>query len=797
MPETQRPPSAAGQDAPEGARTVPAILIELREAHVRLLQAGRPERKRASGAGRPALDIKSFADHLKASGAALEHKADRRAAQDMLDYWTAQIMASSADGAEPADLATLDPYRPPMAQAESAATPSPNEPVAASIPAPQDTGSTSVGAPQAPVAVPELNKDIAKARQESREQVRLAALARQWRNSGRVSGYCLTGQALLAAAPLASSDPEIAEFIAASNDYDRHARRFRTALWTAIVLSLAFAVLALGLALVQSRQAARVSEDARAREHQLNEELNAAAQKLRVERDTALERLGQHETVQAQLDLALDALRRMIAARSITIEDVPSALRAQVQPPTDEANLAAEKQAAAQFEAHGPEAARSGYNGDFLDTRLPLPRLARVFAAEAFADGRPLDYANYSLIFNVARKMAFVTASNVSRSGLLLLPRSQDIVVLDPRVPPALQLNQGVFADNDLDIGHLVTRQEVTWGPYFVDTADAARRAAANVNVFTNITTQYDTFNRGIWSQLERWVLTTHNRSADRIIVFSGPVFAPGDPVVGTVQGQPVRAPRAFWKIAASLGDTAPGAAVTDAKAQQIGATASRPLVIDAFLIPQLSGTGDKLGRTRFEPDLYRVTVTSIEQLTGLVFDPQLHSATDREAAALAAAVPQLDAPVTTDRTTTIQRLVTALRDNGLPVPEQLLVLETLAGMLTPDAFAGLSQAGRYNLMFLLSEVPAANWARPGWASLTDHLRTLAEDIAKSSIGRTLGPKAGVFLAQWQQRMTLLAPSDPAGVPQQSPAPPAAPRRRSGLLRRRSSQTSRVVVQTL
>lgn len=753
-------------------------LAALRREHVELIQATRPLRRKpdsGTGLGPGLHDLRVFSDRIKATGAILSEDGERRAAQDLLDYWSAQLMAFSPAGEAATTLPVIEDYRPspepelseeaPAGGAAPAApSPTPLPPMAAEAAygsSPELTSVAALGtgreaalppaealeAPPAPAAASEAPPPAAEAaltdsetQRASREQVRLSALARQWRNSGKQPGYCLTGQALADAAPYARKDPEIAEFIARSERNQSRARWGRYAFIFALLSTMAGLYFAWRANVTEVTGAFKMQQ-ANMREAELSRQLLNTFQRIN----------GKFE-LEGQLNLATYFLRREISQGRIRIESVPDGLRELVRPPSADAYATAQEQIRVLAEALAGNPALAGYQSDFLGTGLMLPGLSPAVKAAAFAEGQPLDYANYSIIFNSARRMATVTASNVDRLGLLVLLRGAEAFVGDPRVPVRDQLTQAVFAENDFDRGHLVTRQEVTWGPFFTGADELVQsRASANVNVFTNITVQFDSFNRGVWSELERWVLTQHNSNAGRITIFSGPVFRDDDPVVMRDAMGDVRLPRAFWKIAVSPGPGGPA-----------------DLVVDAFLIRQSSETGEKRERVPFIPDLYRVTVDDIERLTGLSFDERLRAAKPAppalaqpsEAAEIAASVRQLDAATAQNRTGTAQRIVTALRDGGIPEAGQMQIVEALAAMAEPDSFSKLTRTGRYNLVYVLSVVPAASWARPDWAQLTARMRETAAAIELAPTTLAEPPEANLrrFLAEWQRNMAAAKP---------------------------------------
>ncbi len=79
------------------------------------------------------------------------------------------------------------------------------------------------------------------------------------------------------------------------------------------------------------------------------------------------------------------------------------------------------------------------------------------------------------------RRLAWWVAWNVN--GLTLFPsdsisRSGERFKLDPRLPAAAQTGEEVYADNDLDRGHLARRSDLLWG------ATLAEALAANSDSF-------------------------------------------------------------------------------------------------------------------------------------------------------------------------------------------------------------------------------------------------------------------------------------------------------------------------
>ncbi|QEH38889.1 DNA/RNA non-specific endonuclease [Aquisphaera giovannonii] len=231
-------------------------------------------------------------------------------------------------------------------------------------------------------------------------------------------------------------------------------------------------------------------------------------------------------------------------------------------------------------------ASRPGYKPDFLGLPngelVPLPDLtpAGKKVVAKLEDGTSeLKYQHFSVVVNKQRRLPLFTASNVdyqpamrlingrkpSRKELTGLgPNDQEQWVTDPRIPDANQLPDVFFTKDGgaFDKGHVVRRDDVTWG------ADFAEMQKGNGDTFhtTNCTPQVAGFNRSAngednWGDLEN--LIQKETSAETVCIFSGPVLADDD---RTFQGRDrrgpaeVKIPKAFWKIVVAKGDDGPQA---------------------------------------------------------------------------------------------------------------------------------------------------------------------------------------------------------------------------------------------
>jgi endonuclease G len=177
-----------------------------------------------------------------------------------------------------------------------------------------------------------------------------------------------------------------------------------------------------------------------------------------------------------------------------------------------------------------------GYDPDFLEVTIVMPQPLGGHSLTA------LPYLRFSVILDTVRRLAAVTGVNIDGSTLQDLPRTGDWD-LDPRVPASEQAGPAVYADNDLDRGHLVRRRDPGWG-----TVAQARAATEATFVYTNAAPQASVFNQSkdLWVGLEDHVLQYADATDQRLSVFTGPVLDATDPPY-----RGILIPRRFWKVAA------------------------------------------------------------------------------------------------------------------------------------------------------------------------------------------------------------------------------------------------------
>ncbi len=214
---------------------------------------------------------------------------------------------------------------------------------------------------------------------------------------------------------------------------------------------------------------------------------------------------------------------------------------------------------------------RRGYDPGFLGIAVPMPdardpgKLAPVNGG-----GTELRYQNFSLRMHAARRIALVTAANVTAERVLKEPErgrnygrkvlgeltksDQEKWFPDPRIDLAHQLSDAFFTRDGgmFDKGHIVRRDDVAWGA----TYDLLKRANGDTFHVTNCSPQVAGFNQSArgednWGDLENHVLS--QASSERLCVFAGPVLTRADQIFIGVGGPRVKVrvqiPARFWKV--------------------------------------------------------------------------------------------------------------------------------------------------------------------------------------------------------------------------------------------------------
>ncbi|WP_376964171.1 DNA/RNA non-specific endonuclease [Azospirillum sp. A26] len=212
---------------------------------------------------------------------------------------------------------------------------------------------------------------------------------------------------------------------------------------------------------------------------------------------------------------------------------------------------------------------RWGYSPFFLTGReVPLPKARDPRALATLKEGgTELTYQNFSILMHAERRLALVTAANVTREKPLREPEPgrsytrKDLGGLgtndretwfpDPRLDAVHQLTDAFYSCDGgaFDKGHIVRREDVAWGRTYGE----LKRANGDTFHITNCSPQVAQFNQSSrgednWGDLENLVQV--QSASERYCVFAGPILEAGDGKFPGRGGQPpVPIPSRYWKV--------------------------------------------------------------------------------------------------------------------------------------------------------------------------------------------------------------------------------------------------------
>jgi endonuclease G, mitochondrial len=243
---------------------------------------------------------------------------------------------------------------------------------------------------------------------------------------------------------------------------------------------------------------------------------------------------------------------------------------------------------------------RQGFDPAFLGDGLtvPLPVVTAdvddVLTFELAGEQQQvLKYEHFSVLMGTRRKLLRWSAVNIDgKTEVLKLPRPG--WRNDPRIPADAQIKDAPYGNPPkFARGHMTRREYPNWG-----TQAIAERANADTMHVTNVAPQMQTFNAGVWLDLENYAMENARDSDVKICVFTGPIFVDDDPVKFGV-----KIPVEFWKVIAFVHDETGKLCATGYTKSQL-----TNLTDDEFVW----GAHETAQRT----------ISSIEARTGLSFGP-------------------------------------------------------------------------------------------------------------------------------------------------------------------------------
>lgn len=256
----------------------------------------------------------------------------------------------------------------------------------------------------------------------------------------------------------------------------------------------------------------------------------------------------------------------------------------------------------------------TGYNEAFLEgVTLPLPTFSIDLDQDILKDNPKLrdgmiaDYIHYSVVMNAdknRRSPAFV-ALNIDQNKHKKTDRSNRWKI-DKRIGFENQLDNDYYKRNDWDRGHMARRTTAAWGEMRHD----AQRASDETFYYSNSCLQHANLNQDEWLNLEDWVYDLSEDMDGKITSFSGPFYGELDRTIQPSGRELALIPSGFFKVVCFINK------------------ATGKLDVRAFVMYQDDEIlKDKNGRKRYKNQTYQVTVTEVEQLTGLQFDDAVYQA--------------------------------------------------------------------------------------------------------------------------------------------------------------------------
>ncbi|WP_046744310.1 DNA/RNA non-specific endonuclease [Kordia zhangzhouensis] len=269
-----------------------------------------------------------------------------------------------------------------------------------------------------------------------------------------------------------------------------------------------------------------------------------------------------------------------------------------------------------------------GYQPNFFETHLVEKPSISAEEKQKFSKAKLevsdyfLPYQNFSVLQNPFRKFPYYSAVNIDGKHFYKLSRDSifegsERWAKDKRIPHDTQWGNALYDAEkyDFDKGHLAKREDVQWGI----NREEARLAARSTFFYTNAMPQVSKLNRGVWKQIENYIL--HHeviKNNMKICLFSGPVFRDDDPVfIKTVNEEQVQLPYLFWKVVYY---------VVNDKLHRAGFLTSqlRQMKKKRIVKPVTRSTGVQLN-THFnkfkDAETYQVQVSFIEKMSGLSFE--------------------------------------------------------------------------------------------------------------------------------------------------------------------------------
>ncbi|MBP1638751.1 MAG: hypothetical protein H6Q17_334 [Bacteroidetes bacterium] len=275
-----------------------------------------------------------------------------------------------------------------------------------------------------------------------------------------------------------------------------------------------------------------------------------------------------------------------------------------------------------------------GYNskfiGDNLEVKFPQFTAAQSSDIAPCADDNfgEYKYLHHSIFLSKKRKFPYFTATNINGTLIQSIKRNElfdggsDKWEMDKR-GVAYQFGSALYSaeGSDFEKGHMTKREDPQWG----ETIEIARKAAQSTFFYTNCVPQVKELNGVEWRKLETYILNKVAKPENLLIsVFTGPVLLDSDPLfITNVEGQSVKLPKYFWKIVYYSEDGESLKRVGFLMGQSGLLEKKKIVVSEVEKSKRLMSFKTQAFFEGFEDAAtFQVSISSIEELTGLKFHP-------------------------------------------------------------------------------------------------------------------------------------------------------------------------------
>ena len=250
------------------------------------------------------------------------------------------------------------------------------------------------------------------------------------------------------------------------------------------------------------------------------------------------------------------------------------------------------------------------YDAEFLGIHLPLPvftpaRSGDILQKPGLVNDELATFPNYGVTTDRRHRAPAFTVLHIDQKKKKTTKRAKTWKT-DTRIGAEFQLDDSYFKDNPWDKGHMADRESAGWG----STQREAQKSADETFYYANATLQHANLNEDEWRGVESAILTLKIVKDGLLTVFSGPVFGDNPRIVTPPGRTSAEVPAAFFKVVCFRN-------ATDGK-----------LEVRSFLVYQDDDAiKDRHGRRTYNYTHYQVTITEIEQLTGLDFPNEVYDA--------------------------------------------------------------------------------------------------------------------------------------------------------------------------